>query len=101
MWKIYIYSPTLHQDLYRKLIKSFSNFIPIKITQNILNGEDLKSIIEEIVIHKNFEKSETEIETYESIELKYPEEYDSHHSTVIKLDDLNDKDGWSSSSSNV
>ena len=30
--KIYIYSPSLHQDLYQKLIKCFSNYIPIKIT---------------------------------------------------------------------
>ena len=26
-FKIYIYSPSLHQDLYQKLIKCFSNFI--------------------------------------------------------------------------
>ena len=25
--KIYIYSPSLHQDLYQKLIKCFSNYI--------------------------------------------------------------------------
>ena len=35
--KIYIYSPSLHQDLYQKLIKYFSNYIPINIIPNILN----------------------------------------------------------------
>ena len=29
--RIYIYSPSLLQDLYQKLIKCFSNFIPIHI----------------------------------------------------------------------
>ena len=29
--KIYIYSPSLRQDLYQKLIKCFSNYIPIHI----------------------------------------------------------------------
>ena len=29
--KIYIYSPSLHQDLYQKLIKCFRNFIPIHL----------------------------------------------------------------------
>ena len=37
--KIYIYSPSLHQDLYQKLIKYFSNYIPIHIIPNILNEE--------------------------------------------------------------
>ena len=35
--KIYIYSPSLHQDLYQKLIKCFSNYIPIHIITKILN----------------------------------------------------------------
>ena len=34
--KIYIYSPSLHQDLYQKLIKHFSNYVPIHIIPNIL-----------------------------------------------------------------
>ena len=33
--KRYIYSPSLHQDLYQKLIKGFSNSIPIHIIPNI------------------------------------------------------------------
>ena len=64
--KIYIYSPSLHQDLYQKLIKCFSNYIPTHIIPNILNEADIDIIIEEIVNNKDFEKSNTEIETYES-----------------------------------
>ena len=33
--KIYIYSPSLHQDFYQKLIKCFSNYIPINKIPNI------------------------------------------------------------------
>ena len=47
--KIYIYSPSLHQDLYQKLIKCLSNFIPIHIIPNILNEEDIDIVIDEIV----------------------------------------------------
>ena len=35
--KLYIYSPSLHQDLYQKLKKCFSNYIPIHIIPNVLN----------------------------------------------------------------
>ena len=80
--KIYIYSPSLHQDLYQKLFKCFSNYIPIHIIPNILNEEDIDIVIEEIVNNKDnkdFEKSDTEIETYESIEdLKFPQEYENN-----------------------
>ena len=73
--KIYIYSPSLHQDLYQNLIKCFSNYIPIHIIPNILNEADIDVVIEEIVNNKDFEKSDTEIETYEPIEeLNYPQE---------------------------
>ena len=89
--KIYIYSTSLHQDLYQKLFKCFSNFIPINIIPNILNGEDINVVIEEIVNNKDFEKSGTEKETYESIEeLKFPQHYDD--GGVIILDDLNEKE---------
>ena len=40
--KIYIYLPSLHQDLYQNLIKCFSNYIPIHIIPNILNEEDIE-----------------------------------------------------------
>ena len=65
--KIYIYSPGFHQDLYQKLIKCFSNYIPIHIIPNILNENDIDIVIEEIFNNKDLEKSDTEIETYESI----------------------------------
>ena len=66
--KIYIYSPSLHQDLYQKIIKCFTNCIPIHIIPNILNEEDIDIVIAEIISNKDFEKSDTEIETFESIE---------------------------------
>ena len=66
--KIYIYSPSLHQDLYQKINKCFSIYIPIHIIPNILNEEDIDIVIEDIVSNKDFQKSDTEIETYESIE---------------------------------
>ena len=90
--KIYIYSPSLHQDLYQNLIKCFSIYIPINIIPNILNEEDIDLVIEEIVNNKDFEKSDTEIETYELIEgLKFPQEYDDAGGIII-LDDLNEKE---------
>ena len=88
--KLYIYSPSLHQDLYHKLIKCFTNYIPIHIIPNILNEEDIDIVIEEIVNNKDFEKSETGIETYKSIEVNVPQEYDD--GGIIVLDDLNEKE---------
>ena len=89
--KIYIYSPSLHQDLYQKLIKCFSNYIPIHIIPNILNEEDIDIVIEEIFKNKDFEKSVTEIETFDNIEeLKFPQEYENN--SIIILDDLNEKE---------
>ena len=88
--KIYIYSPCLHQDLYQKWIKCCRNYIPIHIIPNILNEEDIDVVIEEIVKNKDFEKSDTELETYESIEeMKFPQQYDD--GGIIILDDLNEK----------
>ena len=66
--KIYIYSPSLHQDLYQKLTKCFSNYIKIHIIPNFLNKEDIDVVIDEIVNNKDLEKADTKIETYESIE---------------------------------
>ena len=48
-------------------------------------------MIEELVNNKDFQKSDTEIEKYESIEeLKFPQEYDD--GGIIILDDLNEKE---------
>ena len=89
--KIYIYSPSLHQDLYQRLIKCFTNYIPIHIIPNILNEADIDIVIDERVNNKDFEKSNTETETYESIEeLKFPQEY--NEGGIIILDDLNEKE---------
>ena len=89
--KIYIFSPSLHQELYQKLIKCFSNLIPIHIIPNILNEEDIDKVIEEMVNNKDFEKSDTEIETFDNIEeLKFPQEYEIN--SIIILDDLNQKE---------
>ena len=75
--KILICSPSLHQDLYQKLIKCFSEYMPIHIIPTILNEKDIDVVVEEIVDSKDFENSDTEIETYESIEeLKIPPEYE-------------------------
>ena len=88
--KIYIYSPSLHQELYQKLFKCFSNYIPINIIPNILNEEDIDIVIEEIVNNKDFQKSDTEIETFDNIEeLKYPQDYENN--SIIIPDDLNEK----------
>ena len=89
--KIYIYSPSLHQDLYQKLIKCFSNYIPIHIIPNILNEEDIDILIDELVNNKDFQKSDIEIETFNKIEgLKFPQEYENN--SIIILDDLNQKE---------
>ena len=89
--KIYIYSPRLHQGLYQELIKCFSNSIPIHIITSILNEEDIDVVIEEIVNIKNFEKSDIEIETYESLEeLTFPQEYDD--GDIIIQNDLSEKE---------
>ena len=89
--KIYIYSPSLHQDLYQKLIRCFINHIPINIIPNILHNEDIDILIGEIICDKDFQKSDIEIETFNNIEeLKYPQEYENN--SIIILDDLNEKE---------
>ena len=76
--------------MYQKLIKCFSNYIPIHIIPNILNEADIDIVIEEIVNNKDFEETDTAIETYESIEeLKFPQEYENN--SIIILDGLNEK----------
>ena len=73
------------------MIKCFSNYEPIHIITNILIEEDFDVVFEEIVNNKDFEKSDTEIETYEWIEeLKFPQENDD--GGIIILHDLNEKE---------
>ena len=77
--KIYIYSPSLHQDLYQKLIKCFSNYIPIHTLPNILKEVDRDIVVDEIVNNKDFQKSDTELETFDKIEeLKFPQDYENN-----------------------
>ena len=67
--KIYIYSPSPRQNLYQKIFKYFSIYIAIHKNSNILNEEDIDLVFEEeIVIKEDHEKSDTEMQTYESIE---------------------------------
>ena len=76
--------------LYQKLINCFNNYIPIHIIPNILNEEDIDIVIEEIVNKKDFEKSHTEIETFDNIEeLRFPQDYENN---IIIPDDLNEKE---------
>ena len=89
--KIYIYSPSIYQDLYQRLIKCFSNHIPIHIIPKILNEDDIDIVIDELVNNKDIEKSNIEIETFDNIEeIKYPQEYEND--SIIILDDLNQKE---------
>ena len=90
--KIFIYSPSLHQDLYQKLNKCCSKYIAIHIILVILKEEDIDEVINEIVSKRDFEKSNTEsvIETYESIEeLKFLQENEDEVTFI--LDNLNEK----------
>ena len=89
--KIYIYSPSLHQDLYQKFIKCFSNYIPIHIIPNNFSEVDIDIVNDELVNKKDFENSDIEIETYESIEeIKFPQQYENK--IIIILDNLNQKE---------
>ena len=84
--EIYIYSPSIHQETYEKLIECFEQKIPpISISKILKNkktigdclGDELSDI--EIFVHENID------------ELKDPREYQGE-STVIILDDLNDRE---------
>ena len=89
--KIYIYSTSLNQDIYQKLTKCFSNYVRTQVIPKILNEEDIDTVIEELVFNTDFEKSDTAIETYESIDqLEFPQEYD--YGGVNILDNLNEKE---------
>ena len=64
--KINTSSLSLQKNLDQNLIKCFTNFIPINMIQNVVNEDDSDLMIEEI--SKNIEKSETDMEIFESIE---------------------------------
>ena len=84
--EIYIYSLSIHQETYQKLIERFEQKISPKSISKILKN---KKTIEDCL---NDELSDIEISVYENIdELKYPQDYQGE-STVIILDDLNEKE---------
>ena len=58
--KIYIFPLSIHQDLYEKLVKCFSNYMPVNKISNNLNEDDLELVIDEIVNDKNFGNSKSE-----------------------------------------
>ena len=77
--------------MYQKIFKCSSIYIPIHIIPKVLNEKDIDLVIEEIVNNEDFAKSDTEIETYDSIEeISLPQEYED--GAVIILDDLNEKE---------
>ena len=89
-YKTYIYSPSLHFDFFQNFFKSSSNYKLIDINPNILNEEDFDIVSDEKVINKDFQKANTEIETYETIEeLNGHQDFDSYQPIVFILDDLN------------
>ena len=84
--KVYIYSPSLHQDLYQKVINCVSNYIPKNLIPNFLNDGEIDIVTEEILNNKDFEKSDTETETYESIEeLNYLQEYEIDEIIILDV----------------
>ena len=78
----------------------FFNYIPVSIISIILKGEDIDWVIDEIVLFSDFRKSDTEAETYESIEeLKHPQQHEDE--SIVFLDDLNENKEWSSKTNKV
>ena len=86
-----MFPPSLHQDLHHKLNKRYSNYTPIYIITIILNEKDINLVIEEIVNDTDFKKSDTEIETYHSIEeIEYPQKFEA--GALNNPDELNEKE---------
>ena len=93
--KIYIYSPSIHQESYRKLIRCFECTIPVTdiVKLQRLKYDELADAIKELVEDENFEPSPVVMESYPSIdELMMPEDYDETLKSVIILDDLTEKE---------
>ena len=56
-----------------------------------MNEEDIDILIDGIVNNKEFEKSDTEIETFDNLEeINYPQDYENDG--IFVLDDLNGKE---------
>ena len=86
--KIYIYSPSLIQGFYQKRFKRFINYMPIDIIRNILNEKYIDLVFAEIVNAEEFEKSVTEIETYQIIKKNKISKKHERRGIII-LNDLN------------
>ena len=84
--EIYIYSPSIHQETYTKLIECFEQKIPpISISKILKNKKTIEDCLSD-------ELSNIEIFVHENIdELKFPQDYQGE-STVIILDDLNENE---------
>lgn len=95
--KLFLFSRSIHQDYYQTLIRCHENFLPRNVIENIFNEppksmEELDQIINEIVNDEEFETSETEFESHDSLqELKDPSEIDETSNNVIIFDDLIDE----------
>ena len=75
------------------MIKRSINFLPKNKVQNVFNEANLGLTFQKKINNENFEKSETEKETYESIEeLKYPKQKNSEYLIVIISVDINEKE---------
>ena len=71
------------------LIECFEDHISLKSINKVLQN---KKTVEDLLSDENFKPSKIEIPAYENIdELKYPQEY-TGESTMIILDDLNEKE---------
>ena len=58
-----MYSSSFHQDLYKKINRCFSIFIPINRIPNFFSEEYIDIVIDDLLNIEHFEKSDTEIET--------------------------------------
>ena len=63
---MFIYSLSLHQDLYQKLIECLSTFLHLLLP--IFKEEGLNPLVKDTVIHKNSKVSELERKADGSIE---------------------------------
>ena len=65
--KNHICPPSVYQDLIQKLNKFSRNYKPTNMIANILNEDGIYLVIDEIINKKDLEKSDTGIETFESM----------------------------------
>ena len=92
--KSYIDSSFLHHDLYYKLFIYFANYIPIQLFLRISSEKGIGLVAEDIVFDKDIQKSDTETETYDSIEaLNYTQQFEDGGMKIsddLKEQEMND-----------